>query len=143
VLGVGAYVATAVGLATNIRRARVRVETDGVVHEASAASVLVANCPDLIPFMPSLANHIRPDDGELDVLVLDAASLPGAARVAWGLFLRRHHPSAGITLLRGRRVSLWSDPEIPVQADGEACGHTPLTIEVVPKGLTVLAPCSV
>jgi len=98
--GVGAYVATAVGIATAITRAHVRVETDGGNHEAPAASVLLANCGGLIPFMPPLADHIAMDDGQMDVLVLDAASLPGAARIAWRLFLRRHGSELGITLLR-------------------------------------------
>jgi YegS/Rv2252/BmrU family lipid kinase len=138
--GVGAYVATAVGLATGITRARVRLETDQGVHEAPAASVLVANCGGLIPFLPSLAPQIVPDDGMLDVLVLDAASLPGAARIAWRLMTRRHGPGFGITLLRARRVGLTADPELPVQADGEASGKTPLTVELVPNGLTVIAP---
>jgi diacylglycerol kinase family enzyme len=137
---VSAYVATAVGLATGITRARVRLETDAGVHEAGAASVLVANCAMLIPFMPPLAEYIAPDDGVLDVLVLDASTLPGAARLAWRLLLRRHGPELGITLLRARRLRLESDPALPVQADGEACGHTPLTVELVPKGLTVLVP---
>lgn len=138
--GVGAYVATALGLATGITRAMVRIETDGGVLEARAASVLVANCAGLIPFMPPLGDHISLDDGVLDVLVLDAATLPGAARIAWRLFLRRHGPELGITQLRARRVHVVADPDLPVQADGEACGGTPLTAEVVPKGLTVLVP---
>jgi YegS/Rv2252/BmrU family lipid kinase len=141
--GVGAYVATALGLATGITRARVRVETDDGVHEAPAACILVANCGVLVPFMPPFADHIEPDDGVLDVLVLDASSLPGAARIAWRLFLRRRGPALGITRLRARRVRLVADPDLPVQADGETCGRTPLVAEVVPKGLTVLVPAGV
>lgn len=141
--GVGAYVATALGLATGITRAKVRVETDDGVHEAPAACILVANCGALVPFMPPFADHIAPDDGVLDVLVLDAGSLPGAARIAWRLFLRRHGPALGITRLRARRVRLVADPDLPVQADGESCGRTPLVAEVVPKGLTVLVPAGV
>lgn len=138
--GVGAYVATAVGLATAITRADVRVETEDALHQARAATVLVANCGELIPGLLPLASRIVPDDGMLDVALLDAESLAGAARVAWRLLLRRPEADRGITLLRARTVRVVADRVLPVQADGEAAGATPMAIEVVPRALAVLAP---
>lgn len=138
--GIGAYVATAVGLATTLTRALLTITTDDVTTEAHAATVLVANCREIIPGLLPLGPEIAFDDGLLDVVVLDAASLPGAAGVAWNLLLRRPHSHPGITFLRGRRVRISADADLPVQADGEACGRAPLAIEVVPAGLTVLAP---
>lgn len=138
--GIGAYVATAVGLATTLTRAAVRIETDEVTLEAKAATVLVANCREIIPGLLPLGPEIAPDDGVLDVVVLDASSLGGAMGVAWNLLLRRPHSHPGITFLRGRTVRVSADTDLPVQADGEACGRAPLTIDVVPGGLTVLAP---
>ena len=138
--GMGAYVATAVGLATTITRARLRIEADGVVHESQAALVLVANCGELIPGVLPLHTQVRPDDGMLDVAILDAATFPGAARVVWRLFVRRPHDVAGITFLRAERVRITAEPALPVQADGEAAGMTPLSVELLPLALHVLAP---
>jgi YegS/Rv2252/BmrU family lipid kinase len=138
--GMGAYVATAAGLATAITRAAVKVEVDGAVREARAATVLVANCGELIPGVLPLGPRIAPDDGLLDVVVLDAASLPGAARVALRLLIRRPDADAGVTFHAARRVTITADPVLPVQADGEAAGYTPLSVQVVPSALTVLAP---
>jgi len=138
--GVAAYVATAVGLATALTRAAVRIETDAVTLETRAAMVLIANCRELIPGLLPLGPQIAPDDGVLDVVVMDATSLPGAAGVAWHLLLRRPQAHAGITFLRARTVKLTADTDLPVQADGELCGRAPLDIAVVPAGLTVLAP---
>jgi YegS/Rv2252/BmrU family lipid kinase len=138
--GMGAYVATAVGLATALTRARVEVEADGTVHRSHAATVLVANCGQLIPGLLPLSARIAPDDGVLDVAVLDAESLPGAARVAWRLLLRRPEGAPGITLLRARSVRVTAEPVLPVQADGEAAGRSPISVELVPRALVVLAP---
>lgn len=141
--GVGAYVATAVGLATAITRATVRIETDQTVFEGKAAVVLVANCRDLITGVFQLHPAIEPDDGFLDVAVLDAATLPGAARVAWRLFTRRPQSDPGITFLRARTVRVVADPVLPAQADGDAAGHSPIAIEILPRALKVLAPTRV
>lgn len=138
--GMSAYVATAVGLATGIVRARVTVEADGETHQSHAAMVMVANCGQLIPGVLWLDQRVSPDDGWLDVAVLDAATFAGAARVAWRLFSRRPDGAPGITMIRARRVSITTDPVLPVQADGEAAGYSPLTVELVPQALHVLAP---
>jgi YegS/Rv2252/BmrU family lipid kinase len=138
--GMFAYVGTAVSLARAITRAHVRLEADGVVHEAQAALVLVANCGQLIPGILPLHTEVRPDDGVFDVAILDAASLPGAARLVWRMFLRRPHAVPGITFLRASRVRLSAEPPLPVQADGEAAGLTPMSVEMLPLALRVLAP---
>jgi YegS/Rv2252/BmrU family lipid kinase len=138
--GMGAYVATAVSLARAITRASIRLEADGVVHEAHAALVLVANCGHLIPGILPLHAAVRPDDGVFDVAILDAASLPGAAHLVWRMFLRRPHAVPGITFLRASRVRLTTEPPLPVQADGEAAGLTPAGVEMLPLALRVLAP---
>ncbi len=139
-LGMGAYVVKALHLATAIARSEVRVECDDYVHEGPAAVVLIANCGELIPGLLPIHPDVRPDDGVFDVAILDASSIPGAARLVWWMFLRRPHYVPGITFLRASRVRLSADPPFPVQADGEAAGSTPMTVEVLPHALHVLAP---
>jgi diacylglycerol kinase (ATP) len=140
VFGMGAYVAKAVHLARAITRASVRIQCDDFCHEGSAALVLIANCGELIPGLLPIHPDVRPDDGAFDVAVLDASSLPGAARLVIWMLLRRPHYVPGITLLRTSSVVLSADPPLPVQADGEAAGVTPLTVELLPLALRVLAP---
>jgi len=138
--GMVAYVLKAFDLARAITRSAVRVECGDYVHEGRAALVLIANCGEIVPGLLPIHPDIRPDDAELDVAVLDASSFPGAARLVWFMLLRRPHYVPGITLLRADRVTLTADPPFPVQADGEAAGTTPLTVEVLPGALHVLAP---
>jgi YegS/Rv2252/BmrU family lipid kinase len=138
--GIGAYLATAVSLAMDMPRARVRIVTDEGVHEGDAVSVLLVNCGEILPTGRSLAPQVRPDDGVLDVVVLDADGVPGATRLAWRLATGRAASGQGMTLLRTRRVSVTTEPSLPAQADGELSGETPLVAEVLPGALTVLAP---
>ena len=58
-LGVGAYVAAAMRMGTAITRAHIRVETDRDTYEGTAAMVLVANCPGIIPLGSPIAPGIR------------------------------------------------------------------------------------
>jgi len=138
--GMGAYVATAVGLATSITRAHLKLEVDGTAHEAKAAVILIANCGELIPGLLQIRPDIRPDDGVFDVAILDAASFPGAARVLWQMLLRNSAGGAGITFLRATTVRVSAEPPLPVQADGEAGGSTPMAVDLLPRALHVLAP---
>ncbi len=139
-LGTGAYVSTAVRLASTLTRARVRVETDEGVHEGWAATVLVANCGGIVPFLPGFGPHIKPDDGLLDVILLDAATLMGATRVAWRLMVGRPGTDGVITYIRTTRARITTDPVMAAQADGDAAGQSPLEADLLPGGLTVLAP---
>ena len=138
--GVSAYVARAVVLAADLVRAASRVEVDGVVHEGHAATVLVANCGEIIPGILSLGSHIRPDDGVLDVVVLDAASYAAALRVVWRLFQRRPDADSGITFYRGTSVRVTTEPALPAQSDGDGLGTTPFSVDLLPGALTVCVP---
>ena len=140
IFGSLAYTLTAFGLAMNIKRAKVRVETDATVWEGHAVSVLLANSGEIVPTGHPFAHHIKLDDGVIDVIILDARSFPGAARVAVRLGTGRSADVRGITFLRARRVTVTAEPALRVQADGEACGLSPFTAEVLPGALTVLAP---
>ena len=140
--GVAAYVARAIVLATDLVRAASRVEVDGVVHEGHAATVIVANCGQIIPGVLPLGAHILPDDGVLDVAVLDADSYATALRLVWRMFQRRPDADGGVTFYRGRTVHVSTEPTLPVQSDGEPFGTTPMSVELLPRALTVFVPAA-
>ncbi len=138
--GVAAYVARAIVMVGNLVRAVTRVEVDGAVHEGHAATVIVANCGHIVPGLLPLASGIFPDDGMFDVAVLDAKSYASALRLVWRLLQRRPDVDGGITFYRGRTVRIDCEPGLPVEADGEPLGATPMLVELIPRALTVLAP---
>ena len=138
--GSGAYFATAIRLALAMPRAQVRVEVDGVAVEREAVVVLLANCGTILPFGHKFGAHIAEDDGLLDVIVMNAKTFMGAVRVGWGLTLGDSSRHPGIEFLRGRVVKISAEPGMAAEADGEHCGRTPVTAELLVGGLTVLAP---
>ena len=138
--GVAAYVVQAVLIAAKLVRVSSRVEVDGVVHEGRASTVIVANCSDIVPGLLRLGANIAPDDGLLDVAVLDVASYVVALRLLWRMLQRRPDADSAITFYRGRVVRITTEPVLPAQADGEPTGTTPMTIDLLPGALTVLVP---
>jgi len=141
--GMAAYVATTLRLISEIRSTDHIITIDGVVYDANAAMVLVANCGEVIPPYIRLGAGIRPDDGLLDVVVVRANGLGQSLRAVWDL-LRMAPEVDGLDTYvgyaRGREVRVESHPVQPVQLDGEAGGDTPFTATVVPKAIRIMVP---
>jgi diacylglycerol kinase family enzyme len=63
--------------------------------------------------------------------------------VAWSVFWHRHHLDRNIKYLTAATaVAVASDKPVPVQADGELIGHTPIEVRVVPRAVRVIVPIS-
>jgi diacylglycerol kinase (ATP) len=141
--GMAAYVATTLRLVREIRSTDHVITIDGVVYDANAAMVLVANCGEVIPPYIRLGAGIRPDDGLLDVVVLRANGFGQSLRAVWDL-LRMAPEVEGLDTYvgyaRGREVRVETHPVQPVQLDGEDGGETPFTATVVPKAIRIMVP---
>lgn len=90
--------------------------------------------------------HITPpakmDDGLFHVCLIDP--LP-ALKVLWlmpSVRAGRHVGMPWVRILPTRRLKIESDSESWVYADGERMGQTPVTIEIAPGALKVMAPLS-
>ena len=87
-----------------------------------------------------IAPEADPADGLLDVLVVgDVGKLDLALnihRLYLGTLARNPH----VEVLRGRRVHVRTAVPLPVEADGETPGTTPVTFEAVPRALRLLVP---
>lgn len=99
----------------------------------------VGNVPEYgtgLPILP-LAS---PTDGRLDVCVLPCRSreelFEHAVRVAAG----EHMYGEGVVYTHGKQIHVDSPYPVPVQVDGEAAGHTPLTIDLLPVRLPFIVP---
>lgn len=123
-------------------RARYRLTLDGRERSVRGVTCIVSNSGNVgvpgIPFLP----QIRIDDGQLDVIVLRHASLPGmavlAGRVLLGALLRKPLSKASplVHHWTAKRVTVSVEPEQAVSRDGEEVEEPgPYTIEVVPKAL--------
>jgi YegS/Rv2252/BmrU family lipid kinase len=88
------------------------------------------------PILP----HARPDDGLLDVCVLACANRRQAMRLLLQAAAGEHLQAEGTIYTKGREICIESPAPVPVQIDGDAAGHTPLEIHVLPTRLSFIVP---
>ncbi|MEU6789021.1 YegS/Rv2252/BmrU family lipid kinase [Nonomuraea angiospora] len=113
---------------------------DGEIVEREAMLVAVANtcsygagmrvCPDA-----------RPDDGLLDVMMLDAVSKTEFLRVFPSVYRGTHvgHPAVSVRRVRSVRLeAMPGDTDVIAYADGERVGPAPVHCEVRPGALRVI-----
>jgi diacylglycerol kinase (ATP) len=113
------------------------LELDGIRMETEAMLVAVGNGPAYGGGM-RVTPGAKFDDGLLDVLVLHRISTVEFLRVFPTVFTGRHVRHPKVEVLRARTVRLEATG-IVAYADGERFLPLPMTVEVVPGALTVLA----
>jgi diacylglycerol kinase (ATP) len=79
------------------------------------------------------------DDGLLDLMVVEPLSRARFLSIFPRVYAGTHVRDPRVSVRRGRRVTV-DAPGIVAYADGERIGALPLTCEVVPGTLVVLAP---
>ena len=133
-----AYVGTAILKVLSSRPRYLVVEVDGKAHPYRAVEVSVMNCGLLGKLFYPKGPDIRIDDGHLGVWILSMRTIWDYPRYLIGVV-------AGWTVNREahfiraeKTVSIRSNVPLPVQADGDIIGTTPVDVEVLPGVLTVL-----
>jgi diacylglycerol kinase (ATP) len=136
-----AYLWTALTRLLGFQPRRFTVTADGRERRARASQIVVANCGILGQPPLRWGPDIRPDDGLLDVCIIRARSLIDYIKILAYVIAGRHHRSPHVRYLKARhRVSVAAGHPLPVQADGEIIGETPVTVEVVPEAVAVVVP---
>jgi len=140
-LGAVAYVLSGFrNLRRRATRFRLRLD-DRPPLERTGQGVLIGNLGRLqggLPVMPDA----RPDDGLLDVAVLQTRTVLDWLALAARVLLRRRHKDPQLELFTARRVEVGCDRPQPVERDGDPL-ETPrdhLVVEVVPAALTLCVP---
>jgi YegS/Rv2252/BmrU family lipid kinase len=138
-----AYLWTAATRLAGFQPRRFLLTVDGATARPRASQVVVANAGTLGQPPLRWGPDIRPDDGVLDVCVIRARTVWDGARVAWNFVLGRHRRAPNVWYLTARRevtVATAKPKPLPVQADGEIVGQTPVTVRVRPGAVKVVVP---
>ena len=125
--GQPAYFMTSVALSGEIRNVPMTITADGVSRDLEAAEVLIAN-------MGQVMQGIRPrrdivlDDGQLDIVVVQASGPFEGLMAAWEAF--RHpgpedRPGGRVQWMRATEARIEAAAPLPVEADGDPAGRTP------------------
>ncbi|MDB4893292.1 MAG: hypothetical protein JWL61_5147 [Gemmatimonadetes bacterium] len=117
-----------------------RVEVDGEMIERKAAAVLFANFGSILEERLTFGPDIAIDDGLLDCCIFSPFNLWDAVRIMWRVTRRDFRPDRALLYRKGKRFRLETVPVLPLQADGELLGVTPVDITVEPLAAHLLVP---
>ncbi len=80
------------------------------------------------------------DDGLFDVCIIEPVPHRTVLRLLVTLFWGGHAGHRAVRMHRTKSLTIETDPPILLYADGERICYTPATVEIVERGLTVIAP---
>jgi diacylglycerol kinase (ATP) len=136
--GRAAYYAAALSTVLTSRPRLLVVEVDGVAHPYRAVEVSIMNCGMLSRRFYPKGPDIRIDDGGLGVWILEMRTAWDYVRYAIGVIAGwTGSPNAHFIHAR-ETIRIRSHIPIPVQADGDLVGSTPVSVGVLPGALAVL-----
>ncbi|MCY4616409.1 MAG: diacylglycerol kinase family lipid kinase [Chloroflexi bacterium] len=138
-LGGAVYGATGLAAIARATPTRTAIDVDGQRAERDLYLAIVGNTR-LYGGLARITGAALADDGALDVCSFSGHGLRDrCALVARALRGGLDRPAGGgIDYTRGVEVRIEPERPLPVQADGEYIGETPVTITVEPRALTVL-----
>ncbi|MCL4506578.1 MAG: diacylglycerol kinase family lipid kinase [Chloroflexi bacterium] len=140
-LGKLAYLWEAARHALRPPSARYRIDVDGEVMRQRAASVWVANTSTLGILGLELDPAISLSDRQLDLCIFKLSASRDMQRVFQWFFRRERLPATAVMRIPVRNyVNIVAASRQPVQVDGDAIGHTPCRVRVVPGALSVCIP---
>lgn len=137
-----AYVYHAVRTMMRPNLQRYQIKADNRALRTYASEVMIANCK-FAGLQPQIDGvQIDSDDGRLDMFIVRARSLRGYLNVLTRFILRRKADEDSRLRYLGvnKSIEIRSDRPMPVQADGEVIGRTPVSVRLIPKALRVIVP---
>ena len=141
-LGKLAYVASAIRRQGLVKDVTHEITLDGVSQSMEATQVLVANFGRMGPALRARL-EVEPDDGQLDVLVIQASGPLGGLLAGWEALRQDapgESPEGHVFRARAKKVRISTDETRLVETDGSVVGKTPVRISVRPAALTVVIP---
>lgn len=136
-IGTAAYVLSgAKNLRSDLVRTKVTVDDD-LWFNGRTTLVLVGNFGEISGGIEVFA-HARPDDGQLDVVVMSASTLREWASIVWRLVRRRPQRIELARRARGTSILVEHDEARPYELDGEDREATKrLDFSVEPNAITI------
>lgn len=109
---------------------------DGGSHHGPLLLVAVANSKSYGGQIP-IAPRAVPDDGVLDLVLVQPVSLPRLMVLLPILMKGKHEGIPEARFVRSKKVTIISDRPVELWADGEPVSQSPITLEVNPGALNL------
>ena len=132
-----AYIWQALGKLFKLKRRFITVDIDGKTAKYQTVDASVFNCGILAKTLYPQGPDIRVDDGHLDVWIVDFRTIQDYPQYLFRIICKKPTKQLSHFLKANRSVMINSNIPMPVQADGESIGTTPVVVEVLPGAVTI------
>ena len=140
-LGRLAYMMSATKHVLAFKPHRFVVTVDGQTRKLRASQIVIANTGMMGQPPFRWGPDILPDDGQLNVCFIKGAGIRDYLRLLWVVFRGHQEKTPNMRHQKfSRAITIKSRRPLPVQADGEIWGDTPVTVEVIHHALDVIVP---
>ncbi len=133
------YVVPTLRALWNYRPTTLRVYVDDAAEPVEGEFVVIANLPTYalqMPVVPTASGV----DGLLHMRVFRLQRGRDVPRLLWSIRRGTHEQSLDVIRLTGRRFRIESDIPVPIQADGDPLGMTPVEMEIEPSAVELIVP---
>ena len=134
-----AYVVDAFRKARDSKEVNYRITIDDEFIEVPAMVLYVVNAAKNGAGISVAGDLSSIDDGLMDFFILNMKDLRTIAG-SFDRMLNLDTNEAKEFMRQGKEMTIETDPDQPVWTDGEYTGRTPISMEIVPGGLTVVVP---
>jgi YegS/Rv2252/BmrU family lipid kinase len=141
-IGWPSYIVQGIPTLPRFSHIHARIEVDGHQFEDDYILVLISNCQRYAGGFITLSPDAKVDDGLLEVWLFGGRGLLTMSRHAIRALQGQASREPDALLLRGKEITVHTQPPMPVQTDGEPAGQTPLYCRVIPASLNLLTPRS-
>ena len=142
--GALAYLVSGIQQLRELELFEAEIETDDKIIKVSAGALTVANAAPPTSILAQGPAGILYDDGLLDITIISSNTWASAIAASYHLLQTGLRGDAAkrddIGYIRTKQVKITTEPPQKIVLDGEMIGHTPLEVECVPGGLTVMVP---
>ena len=143
-IGSAAYILSAFRQVQDLDTFKAVMETPDKIITVRASGITVANVAPATSVLAQGPAGVVPYDGLLDVTIFAPEGTGGAIAASYNLFQtalnKRSTKREDVGYFRCTSVKITTDPEQEVVLDGEMMGPTPLDIQCIPDGLTLMTP---
>jgi len=137
-LGSASYALWALRQLLGYRARRTALHVNGEDYERDLFWLLLGNTRSYGGVL-NITADAKVDDGLLDAYIFAGRGLPWRLLTLLRLALRRQRGARGVEFRRVNELAI-DEEGLPVQADGEYLGETPMRFSVAPQALDVLLP---
>jgi diacylglycerol kinase (ATP) len=122
------------------------IEAEGETYHVQASAITVANAAPPTSVLAQGAGQVIYDDGLLDITIATSETKMQAVttmvKMLGSALVGADAQQQNVLHGRAKEITITTTPPQKVVVDGEVIGMTPIHLECIPNGLTVLAPSS-